>query len=189
MKLKYSHLSRRKNWLWKASNVVSYLFGTNSFRVFGQRSPCNEQFVLRKCIVFLFLILPPSYYYLLLNLLSKCMFFLKFIFFHFSFALLSSYKTPTCNTAFSLRTSKTRGTWRCWSKSRGGPWKLSEGLDHLWYKNWLRQLGLFSLEKRMFQGNLAEQGATGELEEDFWQWPIVIGQGVMVLDWKRAGWE
>lgn len=55
--------------------MVSYLFGTNSSEGFGQWSPSNEQFVLRKCVVFLFLILPLSYYYLLLDLFSKCVLF------------------------------------------------------------------------------------------------------------------
>lgn len=66
--------AEEKYWLWKAGNVVSYLFGTNSFRGFGQWSPSKKMFVLRKCIVFLFLIPAPSYYYLLLDLFSKFMF-------------------------------------------------------------------------------------------------------------------
>lgn len=32
--------------------------------------------------------------------------------------------------------------------------RMSEGLEHLWYENWLRELGVLSLESRRLQGNL-----------------------------------
>ncbi|KFQ31598.1 hypothetical protein N332_04082, partial [Mesitornis unicolor] len=45
-----------------------------------------------------------------------------------------------------------RRTLSHWSRSRGGP-QIS-GLEHLRYEDWLRELRLFSLEKRRLQGDL-----------------------------------
>ncbi|GAB0180179.1 mitochondrial enolase superfamily member 1 [Grus japonensis] len=64
--------------------------------------------------------------------------------------------------------------------------KLIRGLEHLSYEDRLRELGLFSLEKRRFQGDLIAafqylKGPTGKLERDCLQGHRVIGQGVMGL--------
>jgi len=62
-------------------------------------------------------------------------------------------------------------------------------VEYFCYKDRLRELGLFSLEKRRLQGDLiaAFQYLKGAYKErDFSQGSVVIGQGGMALSHKRA---
>ena len=70
--------------------------------------------------------------------------------------------------------------------------KMIRLIERLSCEERLRELGLFSVEKRKLQEDLRAafqylKGSAGELERDFSQEHVEIGQGVMPSSWKRIG--
>ena len=68
---------------------------------------------------------------------------------------------------------------------------MIQGMEHLSSVDKLKELGLFSLEKRMFQGDLIaalqiQRGTTGKKETESLAGSVVIEQGEMVSSLKRG---
>lgn len=65
-----------------------------------------------------------------------------------------------------------------------------KGLEHLSCEDSLRELGLFSMERRRLWGDLLsalQHPKQLKWEMDFLQWPVVLGQRGMASPWKSTG--
>ena len=98
--------------------------------------------------------------------------------------------SPTCNTMFSSWVSSTRRTWACCTKSRsdheddqnaGAPLlhKKAEGAG-------LVQSGEEEAPETLYSGLPVPEGGPQESRGETLLRSIVIGQGIMVLNWKRG---
>ena len=68
---------------------------------------------------------------------------------------------------------------------------MIQGMEHLSYKNRLKELGLFNLEKRTFVGYLIETfhylKGSYRKEKDFLADSVVVGKGELVSNLMRVG--
>ena len=101
------------------------------------------------------------------------------------------WRNPTWSSASSSGALSTGKTGNCWSGSRQGPQKLSEGWNTSPVRKGWESCGCSACRSEGSRDTLRQpsstlRGPTRKLENDFLQGHVVIGQGGMALNSKRV---